>query len=760
MSENQKYNLSTSFNLIGVIFAASLSTLILGHGAYAQDVGSRSAENGPEAEVEEITVTARRREERLQDVPVVVNVMTTEEMEEQDVRTFTDFERSLPAVSTCCGRGSVSAFTFIRGVNSTAAYFAEVPTTLNGSSLFFDLQDAQVLKGPQGTLFGIATNGGAVLYEPNRPTNDLEGYVSTGVGDYGRTTVEGVINVPVTDNFNIRAGATREKRDGYVQDVTNNREMGNEDYWTFRLSSSWQITDSLHNYSMVNLHESDTTPAPLGIPYGPRAGIAPDGIFESVFGGPELEEWIQQQEDLGRYAIVGTSVEGGPRSKTERIDFVSTTTYDLSPSLSLRAIMGYSEDDNSGSRSDTDASPFPAFETSFPTNYSGPSRQYSAELQAQGEAFGGRLTYVLGSFNQWLRQDDPAIGYSFSLGTRSGSRSATEGQSNSIFAEGTYDLGNILEGLDFTLGYRYTRDQRNAFDEQYSGDGDLLASHSVEGDWKEGSYRWGLSYRQSRDVMYYFTNSKGYSTGGFNMTAPPELQVYEPESVDNFEVGVKSQWIPGPVEGRVNISAYYGDWENMQTQVTSRCETETGTVLCQLTRNAATGEIKGFEAEVGLDFTENFSISSAFGYMDGYYTDFSGLSPTGECCIDMSDTPFLYIPEWKYNIDARYTLPTPEEYGPIQLAAAYSWTDDIRTIFQISGEDGFYNTQPPMDNLNLTASWSEIMGRDGLSAQFQVSNALEDKVMHGQWGAYESVGQYGRAVALPRMWTLTLKYDY
>jgi iron complex outermembrane recepter protein len=749
-----------STRLVCATLATSVAAALYGVApaeAQQQQSGLGSADASPDA-LESVIVTARRREERAQDVPIAVNVYSEEVIAKQDIRNFTDLERMMPSVSTCCTRGGVSQFTFIRGVNSAVGYFAEVPTVLNGNAFYFDIGNIQVLKGPQGTLFGIATNGGAVLNEPARPTDRFEGYAAATMGDYDRTTIEGVLNVPVSDSFRLRVGYQKHASEGYVYDVTNKRWLGNEDYYTARVSADWDITDRLKNYMVVNYHSSDRVPEPLGVPYGPTAGIDPNGLFRTLLGPAAVDGWIAQQTQLGRYQIVGTSVPGGPRNVLEQTNFVDVTTFDLTDNLTIKNIVGFVQT-KGFSWTDTDASPFRGFETSFPTEFSGPSRQYSEELQLQGSAFDDKLTYVIGSFNRWTKQDEPAITYSYSLGNRAGTLSQTEGETNSVFAEGTYSLDGIVDGLEFTAGYRYTWDTREASQQRFNASGVRVSSFAAEGEWAQGSYRWGVQYTPFTSTMLYFTNSKGYSAGGFNLTAPVSDQRFDPEILDNYEVGIKSDWSIGDVRARTNLSVYYGKWDDIQAQVTTRCITATGPVLCQLTRNAATGEIKGAEAEFTLIPFDSFQISGNVGYMDGEYTKFRGLDPTGTFELDLSDRKFLYLPEWKYSVSASYELPVPAPLGRFTLASTYSYTADINCCFTL-GPPQYWTSNTSMDNLNASLRWDEVVGNPALSAMLAVTNVLQNETLHGQWGGYETVGQYGRAVAVPRQWSVMLRYNF
>jgi iron complex outermembrane recepter protein len=748
-----------------IIMAAIFAALLVVAPAYSADTATSSqnpaAQSTPQpsepAGLEEIIVTARRREENVQNVPIVVNVVSQQVMTQQDMRTFTDLETMTPGVDTCCGRGNVSSFTFIRGVNSAVGYFAEVPTLLNGSALYFDVGNVEVLKGPQGTLFGIATNGGAILVEPARPTQKLEGYSAVTLGNYDRETYEGVINLPVSDTFSLRIGLQRETRDGYIHDLESDENLGNEDYWIGRISALWNITDRLQNYTVFNYYESDDQPAPT-TPYGPTAGIAPGGLFQQALGGPALNAWIADSLKLGPYTIVGLDVT--PRDVVHQTNITDILTYELNDNLKIKNIVGfYSLKENSVS--DIDGTPFAGYETGIaPTTFSGPTLQYSEEFQLQGDAFDKRLTYVLGTFNDQNNIQDPGIIYQDVLGAVSATRSVTSGHTHSLFAEGTYGLDALLEGLAVTAGYRQTWDERAASQELFSAQGVPLSNFDASAKWAKGSYRLGLTYKPNAQTMFYFTNSKGYSAGGFNLTAPDAAdQRYNPEILNNFEVGVKSEWEIGGMKGRTNLSAYYGLYDDIQAAVTTRCETATGPVLCQLIRNAATGKIEGAESEFTLIPTDWLMVGGNVGFSEGYYTKYEGLDPTGTYEVNLSGTAFLYLPKWKYSLDSTIKFPTPDAVGHLSVTPAWSWTDKINAIYTL-GPPEYYNTSPVMKNLNLTLNLAQMAGIPQLSSALTVTNVTQNEVMHGQWGVYETLGQYGRAVAVPRMWAITLRYDF
>jgi iron complex outermembrane receptor protein len=489
-------------------------------------------------------------------------------------------------------------------------------------------------------------------------------------------------------------------------------------------------------------------------------GIAPGGLFAKAFAGPALDAWIARSLSLGPYAIVGTDVPGGPRDVLRQSNLTDILTYTFSDALKVRNIFGfYSSRENA--IADTDATPFGAYETGIPpTVFSGPTLQYSDELQVQGSALNGQLRYVIGSFNRWNNVEDPGIIYQQILGVTSALRSVQSGRTHSLFAEGTYALDRLVRGLAVTAGYRETWDERSARQELFDSRGTLLSNFNANAKWAKGSYRVGLTYHPSSDTMLYLINSRGYSAGGFNLTAPdPSDQKYNPEILNNFEFGVKSEWNVGRVRGRTNFALYYGLYDQIQTQVTTRCQTATGPVFCQVTRNAAQGNIDGAEAEFTVIPGDWLSVSGNLGFMEGRYTRYSGLDPTGSVLMDLTDTGFLYLPKWKYAITPTIKVPTPTTFGRLSISPSWSWTDRINCCFTV-GPPQYYTTSPQMKNLNLTFNLAEAGGIRGLSSSLIVTNLTQNQVMHGQWGVYEQLGQYARAVAVPRMWAISFRYDF
>lgn len=266
--------------------------------AFAQE----AANEGANADIPgDIIVTARRTEERLQDVPISISVFNQQDLSKRNIVVAADLATYTPSLSVNQRYGPEKSSFAIRGFQqeqstapSVGVYFADVEfgraqggTNAGGSApagAFMDLQNVQVLKGPQGTLFGRNTTGGAVLLVPQKPTDRWEGYVEGSAGDYGMLRGLGVLNIPINDTFKVRFAVDRQKRDGYVRNhsgIGPNRYQ-NVDYFAGRMSIVADLTPDLENYTIATYNHSFTTG------YGARVAacnpntISPPNVVQST----------------------------------------------------------------------------------------------------------------------------------------------------------------------------------------------------------------------------------------------------------------------------------------------------------------------------------------------------------------------------------------------------------------------------------------------------------------------------------------------
>lgn len=723
-----------------ILTTASALALLPAPPAAAQQTAQASAG------LEEIVVTARRREENAQSVPIAITAVDSKLLERHDIHTVTDLERIITGINVCCNRNS-TAFSAVRGVRGLLAYFAEVPSNFSSSNVYFDLGSVSALKGPQGTLFGLSANAGVLLYEPRRPTDQIEVSASATIGNYDRRTFEAVVNVPiVAEKLLFRAGVQRHDQDGYLFDVRQQRDVSDEHYWNMRASAIFKPTDSFQNYTMINWFRSKDH----GNPYRLIA-VNPTGTALRLF--PTLNALNAQQHALGRYNILGSDHPLGTKGIVTRLNLVDTATLELTDDLTLKNIFGYLED-GGYSRTDIEGTTLPINAGGYPGSvFNAPSPQYSDEVQLQGRAF-GKLTYTLGTFHLWTETKPRGIVYGMSLGSISGTINRTRQASHALYGQATYDLSDFVEGLEFTAGYRYTWDQREASQVRYSAAGVPLQSFSAKGNFKAPSYTLSASYKINPDTMIYVTNAKGYSAGGFNLTAPPQLQKFNPESLNNVEVGVKSDFAMGDVKARVNLSAYYGWVDNQQVTITQGVQTATGIQLATVTANAAVGHIKGIDAEATLIPIPELELSANIALVKGIYDTFN----TGT--RDLSGTDYVFTPKTKGGVHAVVHLPVPADLGGVDLNIDWIWQGRSLISSEIHPPGLGLDHSQPYNVTNASIDWRDIGGYEGISASVFMTNIFNNKTGIGQFGAYNAIGIWSEYVAPPMMYGVRLRYTY
>lgn len=718
--------------------------------ADAQAAPAGAAEAAPAAEpvqdgIADIVVTARRTSERVQTVPITVTALSGDDVQKQDARSLFDLDRKIPGLQIVGRQGSTGNNAFLRGIPGVIGYWGETPVTLASPALLFDMGSVQALKGPQGTLFGLSANAGAIIYEPKRPEDELGGYAQVTLGSYDRLTLEGAVNLPIGDRVRLRASGIRQKIGGYTFDVAQNRHVNDENYWIGRFAADVDVTDNLTQRFTVNVLNSNNRGDTLFVLYA----VNPNGAARAVFG-PQLDEMLATQKEYGFYKVLGSNKR--TFSKNRQTNFSSITEWNISNGFNLKNIFGYQSIRSYG-YNNIDGVPLPIVDTfDGPSRASGPTRQYSEEVQAQGKLFGDQLSYTAGAFFLWSRDVDPQPAFTNVFGGLNGDISKEESRTKAVYAQINYDLSSLLPGLEVTGGYRHTWDYRKSsqtyVNEQYTP----LATVAADAHFEADSYTIQARYRPTERLMFYFNNAKGYNSGGFNLNAPPQFKVYQPESLTNYEAGFKSDWRIGDASLRVNAAYFYGKYNDIQVQVTQPVQTPTGTVLAVVRQNAAKGKIEGQEVEIEFLPTSNLQFSFNGTHLSGKYTRFIS---NGE---DLSGTPFLFMPKYKYSIGATYTLPLDASVGTIALATDYTRQTSIKTNIGAELLHPF-STTPPIETMNARLDWNEVLG-SSVDLSFFVTNITKNKWAQGQLGAYNSLGIWGYAAAIPRMFGVRGRYSF
>jgi iron complex outermembrane receptor protein len=755
---------------IARIFVSGFGLLAL---AYSNP-GSAQSTNGTAAStnsqgLEEVIVTARRREEKAQTVPIALNTFSQETLQYEQINNAYQLADEVPGLTECCSAHfDNKSGDFMRGVKGFQTYIAGVPIPYATSMAtpYFDIDNVQILKGPQGTLFGGSTDSGSILYEPKKPTNNYEGYGQLGVGNYNHTEFQAVVNVPIVpDKVLVRVGGVKFDTDGYVYDPSQNKFLNDVHYWDVRATATLRPLDDLENTTMVNYYDFHNNSDQYVIQY-----FNPHGLAAEVDPG-WLAYWLKQIP-LGDYSIAPNPIPGSTYALQEQWVLVNTTTWDINDNLSIKNIAGY-VDDRLGD--DYHALPAGLFLDSaviLPNGQyvssgsidgaGGPTVQYTEELQAQGKLFNDRLTYTFGTFNSWYGQRQPRVPeYTTTFFQVSGDASATTERTHAIYAQGTFDLSDWVPGLSFTGGYRYTWDSQQESNLFYGPTTALLATEGFTGSWGGPTYTLSLDYQLDPTTMLYITNSKGFETGGFNSGSgsvglPSAYLSYNPESLSNVEVGVKSDFDVMGVKSRLNFSGFYGFYDNIQTSLTiaylntiTHAETVTA-----VTQNAATGHISGFDGEYTFVPTDGVSVYLGFEYLNDKYDSYP--SPL---LGNLSDTPFIMTPKWKYVVRGNFRLPgLPSDLGTLSLLPTWTWQSGVITMQELNAPQG--DRTGEFGTANASLLWHDVWGQPGLEATFYGTNLLNNKVEVNGLAVYSSLGLTAGVPPPPRMWGVTLKYAF
>jgi iron complex outermembrane receptor protein len=339
-----------SFSRFRSTFYVSMAvTFSLAAPVFAQAPASAHAED---TALTEIIVTARRIEERLQDVPISIQVFNQQQLQDRNVVNAQDLAAYTPSMSANTNFGSENSSFAIRGfvqdigtAPSVANYFADVVAPRGASNglptgdgagpgSFFDLQNVQVLKGPQGTLFGRNTTGGAVLLVPQKPTGNLEGYVEGSVGNFDLRGGQAVVNIPINDKLRVRLGIDHESRNGYAINTSGigPRDFNDVNFTALRASVVADLTPDLENYTIASFSRSDTNGSVQKLIAAAPTGLGNFALGQLAAQAANHEGFYDLRQDLTN-----------PYSKLTQWQIINTTTWNATDTLTVKNIASYAQ---------------------------------------------------------------------------------------------------------------------------------------------------------------------------------------------------------------------------------------------------------------------------------------------------------------------------------------------------------------------------------------------------------------------------------
>jgi iron complex outermembrane receptor protein len=641
--------------------------------------------------VQEVVITAQKRSENLQEVPISVTALTAQTLQDKHVTNLLSLSGLAPALQIKTDDNAANPRIFIRGVGvndfnpSTASavgiyvdgvYIAS-PLAQLGS--FYDLQQVEVLRGPQGTLYGRNTTGGAINVTTRKPTNTVEGDLDFEYGRFNSVNIQGGVGGPIVpDKLLVRVAGTYVRDDGYTLDRTTGKTGNNQDRYGIRAIVRFKPTDKLTDDLTLSTNQSrggsilaynrpllPQTPEATGA-FDPTLGFAPcapayytSGECTNVVGYANTSKNLY----AGDYSFLGKDI-------VKLFGVSNTLNYDFG-AATLVSVTSYQRAARND-QEETDANPIPIITAS----YIALQKTLSQELRVQSNGH-TRLRYVAGLYyahddlnnnSQYdilraARNPTPENPTGVDLDNSIGLfgwplTQATD--SYAVFGQVDYDL---TDRLTLTGGLRYSADHKkfHYFSEAENGTIPIFVFDQAK-TFASVSGRIGLQYKLTDDANVYFTYNRGTKSGGFfsgQTTDPADLGPYRDEKVDAFEIGAKTEFLDHRL--RANFSAFYYDYKDLQVYTA----VQRGAITVQLFTNASAARIYGAEAELEAKPMRGLDLSLSASLLNATYQDFQSEG------LDYSGNTLPSAPKASLNGTARYEHPLPFGQFVSQLDFTY-----------------------------------------------------------------------------------------
>ncbi|MCF8473990.1 MAG: TonB-dependent receptor [Emcibacter sp.] len=698
-------------NIIGIT-----STIGLGlttPSAYAKDVVVR------EAGLEEIVITARKRSENMQDVALSVSAMSQSEIERQfstDIRDLVGISPNLVIDDTSQGPGGLASI-YIRGIGVSDVeknFDPAVGVVVDGVFLgqnsgsltrSIDIASIEVLRGPQGTLFGRNTIGGVIKLQRSQPTGELGGKVRAGYGNYETLTLDGILNFGVTEKLAVKlSGSYKDQGKGYYYNSYFGRDQGRAEYTSIGANVLFSPTETVSvEYTFQAERTNQDTPAILNVSRSNQ-------LFCSAYGycAPDIHtpvsgsRHVSQQDEPGLFDAT-----------YDADTHIVEVHWDIANDLQFDYIFGSWQTEET-TLADWDATPETLFHTSRPAEFGQTSHEMRLTYDSDGP-FSGVLGAYLWNSNYEIRLRS-YIGFAVPdvvLDLPQTTKQTTD--SWAVFLEGDYA---ITDALSITVGGRFTRDEKTT---DQVGIVVADASHS----WKKFTPKVAVTYAINDDSMVYATFSEGYRSGGFNGrvdSVETATTPYNGESVDNYEIGFKSEFMENKL--RLNGSAFIMKYKDKQEEIQLPSETS-GTGQVTRVVNASTATIKGIELDALYSPIAGLTFRANIGLLDAGYDDF--LFDTGDGIVDFSHLNLRRSPKISSNLSFNYEWNIGS--GVANVGAGWHHIDPYETDFANKPELTNDKSQELIDasigyainNMQINVYGRNLTNEDGYTIGFDVA---------------------------------------
>ncbi len=749
--------------------------------------------------LEEVMVSARKVTESLQETPVAVSVLSGDDLTARSIVQLKDVQGIAPNLTFFPSgiMGESSGQVYIRGVGQFDYFVTADPGVgiyidgvYLGRSLgsildIVDVERIEVLRGPQGTLYGKNTVGGAINVITRKPGDEFEGYLDLKTGSYSRVNVRGGLSVPIVPGeLDAKFAASTRNADGFGKRPLVGDEAGDQHTDVFQTQFSWTPREDLRGLLSFDYTRTDQKLGQHHVEAFTGSGLA--GLNNALAGPLAPLHNVPMVPLDDRWFSPNPFVDFGTGSNFLKVDIwgVSTVVDWNAGPVAIKSITAYRRlHEKIGI--DPDGAPTQMIDEFDDVH----QRQFSQELQLSGLAFQDRLKWVSGLYYMKEKSDSdvllivaaeifpaleglpaailplgpwpcpqppgsplPCLGGAgnpfnviFDLPQHNELTQTTD--SYAAYMQGTYAFNEKLSG---TLGMRYTRDQKDfeVSSLRLRTPIPLLPLSQQSDTWSDTSGRAGLDYQATDSLLLYLTVAQGFKSGGFNGRARNvgELEGYGPETLLSYEIGLKSEWLDRRV--RLNLAAFYNEYKDVQL-TEQRLDPATGTQTI-VTQNAGDAEIKGFEAEFEAVPVEHLRLNASVGYLDAGYTR---IAPEAAATGLTLQHKLIGTPEWTASVGAEYGIPVSDR-GTLSLRADYNYR--AKTYFDILNEETVAQAAYGLVNLRMAfdsadGNWTVATG---------LTNATDERYRSSGVSVGDSlgftVGWYGR----PREWFLQGIYHF
>jgi iron complex outermembrane receptor protein len=646
---------SKRISAVHTALLGAAASIALASPARAQDTDAGAAAQDNSGGLQEIIVTAQKRAENLQDVPLSVSAVTGETLERLHQQDLSQITATVPNVQVQVNGGlSLSASYVIRGIgiaaNPSPYVGTEVGTVVDGVvassnalglSDQFDMERVEVLRGPQGTLFGANTTGGVINFITRQPTGELGAYGQLTIGNYNRIDAQAAVNVPLSETLAAKIAVSHRSRDGYYTNLYTGDRIGGLNSTTVRGYLRWEPSSDFDATLITELRRMrNGTDVLLNIAYPGEIFYRPDTPYDF-----KLYSDVPDQHD------------------TDTIS--NTLTINVATGIGkLTSVTNYSHYNTFGYQDIDGIDLYGYAQVGRDKGW-----QFSQELRNQIEV-SDNFQWLVGAYAQLWGYNSVGHGWTAFVDERNISVNLARQRTTNLAAF-TQIYWDITDRLRLQGGARVSHEKVRLSEDastwiQPNGTDPALGFGNLVGaiknpypadnmptsgreSWTNFGGKIGLDYRATDDVMLYGFYARGFKSGGFNgrVTSAADIGPYDPEFVDSFELGLKSDLLDKHL--RLNLSLFLNKWDNMQVnQVLYRGTPPqaSSTIL-----NAAKATTKGVEIEAEIVPSRFFRISGTLGYLDAKYDDFTvQTSPT--TVIDYGGRALVYSPKWNGSVTA------------------------------------------------------------------------------------------------------------